>query len=444
MTDETITVDHGGWLREVPDTWRVGPLRRFCSITLGKMVSQIPAKDGELARPYLRAAHVQPNGQLVLADIKLMAFTKDETTRLRLSRGDVVVVEGGAGFGRSAVLREDLDDWGFQNSINRVRPFDGEGRFLNYVLLAAQASGHFETLINTATIPHLTAEKLAEVQVAWPDFVLQNLIADFLDARAAKIDALIEKQERLIETLAERRQAAVNHAVTKGLDPTAPMKDSGFQAIGRIPSHWDVSPLRHVIRSVKSGTSVNALDVEPDDGEIGVLKTSCVSTGNFDVRQAKSVDPDELGRVACPVEANRLIVSRMNTPALVGAAGLTRHAAPRTFLPDRLWQVEFTHVEPEFVHSWTQTPAYRDQVSIVCVGTSSSMQNLSQSDFRSFLLPLPPLDEQLKICRFLKRETGQIDALTVKAREMIDVLKERRQALINAAVTGKIDVRGLS
>jgi type I restriction enzyme S subunit len=286
--------------------------------------------------------------------------------------------------------------------------------------------------------------QFALIPMAVPPVAEQQQIADYLDAHTAKIDVLIEKQERLIETLAERRQAVISHAVTKGLDPSAPMKESGVQALGHIPSHWAVSPLRHVISSVGSGTSVNALDVEPDKGDIGVLKTSCVYTGDFDVRQAKSVDPDELSRVTCPVKANRLIVSRMNTPSLVGAAGLTTHDSPSTYLPDRLWQVEFNQVEPEFVHQWTKTFSYRGQVSVVCVGTSSSMQNLSQGDFRSFQMPLPPADEQLNICRYLNRETAQIDALSAKAREMIDVLKERREALISAAVTGKIDVRGLS
>jgi type I restriction enzyme S subunit len=272
----------------------------------------------------------------------------------------------------------------------------------------------------------------------------QARIADYLDAQIAKIDLLIEKQERLIETLAERQRAVISNAVTRGLDPGVLMKHPGVGAIGDIPHHWDVVSLRYLIKKVESGTSVNALDVAPDAGEVGVLKTSCVYSGEFDSRQSKSVNAEELARVTCPVKANRLIVSRMNTPALVGAVGLTTKDEPSTYLPDRLWQVELSGVEPGFVHAWTKTPAYRDQVSEVCVGTSSSMQNLSQDDFKGFQLAIPPTSEQQRVIAYVGKVKAQTNALSSKAREMIEVLKERRQALISAAVTGKIDVRGLA
>ncbi|ASD21717.1 type I restriction endonuclease [Cryobacterium sp. LW097] len=162
-------------------------------------------------------------------------------------------------------------------------------------------------------------------------------------------------------------------------------------------------------------------------------------TGDFDLSQTKTVIEDDLHRVACPVTADRLIVSRMNTPALVGMAGYSANDAPNVYLPDRLWQVSFVGIDPQFVHRWTQTSVYRDQVTVVTAGTSSSMHNLSQDDFKAFVLDVPPAQEQLSIVRFLDAETTKIDVLIEKQERLIETLAERRQAVISHAVTKGID-----
>ena len=269
-------------------------------------------------------------------------------------------------------------------------------------------------------------------------------IATFLDRETAKIDALVAEQEKLIALLQEKRQAVISHAVTKGLDPNVPMKDSGVEWLGEVPGHWDLAPLKQVITRIESGTSVNAIDTPAGIGELGVLKTSCVYHGHFDADENKAVIPDEYDRVACPVTAGTLIVSRMNTPDLVGAAGVVHASHENLFLPDRLWQVHFDGAHPDFVHHWTHTPPYRAQVEMACAGTSSSMQNLGQDQFRGFVIPRPPLSEQTAIATFLDRETTKLDTLMAEARTAITLLQERRTALISAAVTGQIDVRGLA
>lgn len=205
------------------------------------------------------------------------------------------------------------------------------------------------------------------------------------------------------------------------------------------PERWRVFPLRHLIGQIQSGVSVNASDNQAAEDEVAVLKTSSVYTGDFDISETKTVVEDELNRVACPVAADRLIVSRMNTPALVGMAGYSAIDHPNVFLPDRLWQVSFLGVDARFIHRWTQTSAYRDQVSVVTAGTSSSMHNLSQDDFKSFVLAIPPADEQAAILRFLDRETAKIDLLIEKQERLVETLAERRQAVIGHAVTKGLD-----
>ncbi|MGB6244169.1 restriction endonuclease subunit S, partial [Gordonia sp. (in: high G+C Gram-positive bacteria)] len=264
----------------------------------------------------------------------------------------------------------------------------------------------------------------------------------FLDRETAKIDALIGKQEQLIATLREDRAATITQAVTKGLDPDIEMKDSGSKWLGQVPRDWTTSRLRNIVRSIESGTSVNCSDTVADPGEIGVLKTSCVSSGRFRPSLHKTALPEEVHRVTCPAVAGALVVNRANTPELLGSAGYVETEVPGIYLSDLLWLVTVVGAQPQFVNAWMQSGVYRTQVAAWRVGTSASMQKLSKSSLRSFEIALPPMDEQKAIVDFLDDHCAKIDSLITKSTEMIDTLREYRSALITDAVTGKIDVRG--
>ena len=217
-------------------------------------------------------------------------------------------------------------------------------------------------------------------------------------------------------------------------------KDSGVEWLGEVPVGWAVHPLKRAIERIESGTSVNAADHPAEPGSFGVLKTSCVYTGQFDWTENKTVNDEDLIRVSCPVKKNTLIVSRMNTPELVGATGLVTEAPEGIFLPDRLWQVYFTdNHSPSFLFYFTKSHEYREQVKMACSGTSASMQNLGQDDFRGLLFAEPSKSEQTQIARFLDHETARIDALIEEQQRLIELLKEKRQAVISHAVTKGLD-----
>ncbi len=222
--------------------------------------------------------------------------------------------------------------------------------------------------------------------------------------------------------------------------PYPAYKDSGVEWLGEVPEHWAVHPLKRAIERIESGTSVNAADFPAEPGSLGVLKTSCVYTGKFDWAENKTVDDEDLSRVSCPLRKDTLIVSRMNTPDLVGATGLVTEAPNGIFLPDRLWQVYFlVNHSPEFLFYFTKSREYREQVKMACSGTSASMQNLGQDDFRGLLFAEPPKPEQAQIARFLDHETARIDALIEEQQRLIELLKEKRQAVISHAVTKGLD-----
>lgn len=229
--------------------------------------------------------------------------------------------------------------------------------------------------------------------------------------------------------------ATSQQGLTDKYHPYPEYKDSGVEWYRSIPADWGVERLKFSVRKLESGTSVNAMDTPAGLGQVGVLKTSAVYTGEFRRSENKAVLESDLARVSCPVKNGCLVVSRMNTPDLVGAAGLVTEDAESIYLPDRLWQVHVTDGAAKFIHYWTLTPEYRNQVRLVCTGTSSSMQNLSQEQFLNFLIPALGEDEKNSIAAFLDYETARIDRLIAQQQRLIELLKEKRQAVISHAVT---------
>lgn len=171
----------------------------------------------------MRAAHIQPHGRLVLDD-QPMWFTPNELKQLTLEAGDVLVVEGGAGYGRSVYLREELPGWGFQNHVIRVRPWAGaSGRFIDYTIRAHYGAGLIDILADGATIPGLSSDKARELPILNLSYTEQRRIADEIDRETAEIDSMVEDITRLRDLLVERRAAVISAAVTGQIDiPVSP------------------------------------------------------------------------------------------------------------------------------------------------------------------------------------------------------------------------------
>lgn len=404
-------------LGEVPDPWEVLPLKRIALLNYGDaLASEVRDIDGAVP-VYGSNGPVGRHSKGNALGPAILVGRKGSYGALNWSDGDCFAIDT-VYFISGRVASCDI-------------------RWLFWTLHI----GNFDSVSQDTGVPGLSRSHAHETRFPLPPPPEQRAIADFLDRETAKIDALVEEQRRLIALLAEKRQAVISHAVTRGLNPDAPLKPSGIDWLRDIPEGWEVVPLRRIIDRIESGTSVNATDIPAEDNEIGVLKTSCVYSGEFDPTENKTVIAEDLARVSCPLRVGTVIVSRMNTPDLVGAAGFVSLAPTNIYLPDRLWQVSFLDADAEFIHFWTQSGFYRDQVKAACAGTSSSMQNLSQDDFRSFRLALPPPKEQRAIAASVRKDLRSFAALAEVATSAIALLQERRAALISAAVTGKIDLR---
>ncbi len=207
------------WIGSIPENWTLGRIKHGFSVMLGKMYQGSPDTADDVLRPHLKAGSLTSDLEVDISDPMECWFAPEELVNLSLRKGDLLVVEGGATYGRCAILREDLPGWGFQKSLNRLRPLGEDNiRFVYYLIQSATASGHVSILCGKATIPHFTSEKLANLEWPHPTPSEQRAISDHLDSRCAKIDALIAKSTEMIETLREYRSALITDAVTGKID----------------------------------------------------------------------------------------------------------------------------------------------------------------------------------------------------------------------------------
>lgn len=313
-------------------------------------------------------------------------------------------------------------------------------RYLMYYLRAAAYKDVFMSLSTGIRVRScdLRWNKLSVFPFLIPDINEQDSIVTYIDSQIKRVDDIISKAKASIEEYKSWKASIIYEAVTKGLDSDVEMKDSGVEWIGDIPNSWDVLKLKYVIAFIESGVSVNASQSAAGEGKIGVLKTSSVSKYSFRPEENKEVNLDELGRVSCPVRANTIIVSRMNTPELVGACGYVEQDYPNLFLPDRLWQVHFLNsVVVKYIWYYLSSNYIRNYYSSLSSGTSSSMQNISKGQFENARLLLPPLEVQRDIVEFLDKKCATLDSLVAEKESLIADLEAYKKSLIFEVVTGK-------
>lgn len=314
--------------------------------------------------------------------------------------------------------------------------------YLAYVLLSATTPLNLRG--KGTTFLELSADELAAFRAPYPTSEEQTAIAAFLDRETAKIDALIAEQEKLIALLAEKRQATISHAATKGLDPNVPMKDSGVTWLGKVPAHWTICAVRRVLKRIEQGWSPECFSRPAERGEWGVLKTGCVNGGTFSPAENKAL-PDTLEPDASiEVRHGDLLMSRASgSPALVGSVAYVSETPPRLMLSDKIFRLHLRHdVHPRFFVTVFGARYVRHQIEQAISGAEGLANNLPQSSLKGFTIVIPPPTEQLTLVTAVESEMTKLNVLGSEAERAIALLRERRSALIAAAVTGQIDVRG--
>jgi type I restriction enzyme S subunit len=279
---------------------------------------------------------------------------------------------------------------------------------------------------------------IREYRTGIPPLAEQTAIADFLDRETAKIDGLIAEQERLIELLKEKRQAVISHAVTKGLNPEAPMKDSGIEWIGQVPTHWDISKMKWVAKMESGHTPDKKVPEYWDGGDIpwvSLNDTGYLKSNDYISETAYQITEAGIENSSAHLLPARAVV--FSRDATIGRCAITTR--PMAVSQHYIAWICGDEITPEYLLMRLRSM----EPELERLTTGATLKTIGMPEVRTLVTPVPPLMEQRAIIDWLKTQTSSIDTLTAEAQKAITLLQERRSALISAAVTGQIDVRGI-
>ena len=308
-------------------------------------------------------------------------------------------------------------------------------RYAQYQLLQREFIDTVDGSTFGSRMPRASWEFLGAMPFVLPTHDEQSAIAAFLDRETAKIDTLIAEQEKLIALLKEKSQALISHAVTKGLDPNAPMKDSGIEWLGQVPAHWTMRRLKHISPFITVGIVVNPSNYVTDEG-LPFIYGGDVSEGAIAVESARRISEEDSERNAkTRLNAGDVLTVR------VGAPGVTAVVGPECEGGNcaSVMLVRRGDFDSDWLCYAMNSRMVRFQVEVVQYGAAQEQFNISHAV--NFWVATPPRSEQSRIVKVLSSKLSDTGGLIREATRTIELLKERRSALISTAVTGKIDVR---
>jgi len=431
------------WSSALPSGWRPLKLRFACSIRN----SNVDKKTYEDDMPVRLCNYTDVYyNDFVSGEMDLMeaTATEKEIAAFGLREGDVLITKDSEtpdDIAVPACALDPLEDVVAGYHLTLLRPFEDkvDGRFL---LRALQATGVRDQFFSTATgITRygLGLDDIRAAVVPVPALTTQKAIVAYLDRKTVAIDGLIEKKEKLIALLAEKRAALINRAVTKGLNPDVPMKDSGAPWIGEIPAHWEVRRLKYLLSrgltnglfkkkdSYGSGTKlVNVADVYQDDFMVDVdslerVRANAVELASFNVRPGdfffvrSSLKLEGVAASACVEDSLEPLVFECH---LVGAR-------PALHL-----------VEPGFLVAYLNSVMTRHR--LVSMAQTTTMTTIGQDKLAGLQTVVPPLKEQRQIADQLSKTHQAVSGAQQRLHDQVVLLQEYRQALITAAVSGQV------
>lgn len=430
----------------VPESWSIRRLEEVSDyITKGGTPTTygfdwVSSTDGV---PFFRSECVTNAGFIHKGMNYIHKQAHQQMNRSEIKPGDILMTITG-NIGRVAVAPSNFESANINQHIARIRILPNTDVSASYVYHCLKYEGYatyYRAILTGQAYPQISLQQVRETPVAFPPFSEQQKIAailttvdDKLDVIARQIEATQTLKQGLMQTLFGRgvgTQDADGRWV-----PHAEFKDS---ELGEIPVKWGGGVVGDYIAALRSGVSVNAEDRTHGEDEIGVLKVSCVFKGEFYPEEHKTVLPNELARVSEPVIQGRIIISRANTPALVGESAYVDSSLPDLFLPDKLWQTQASDTphSVRWLAYYLQSAYVRQEISKAATGTSGSMKNIAKPAFLGIRMPIIPLPEQEKIADVLSAVTLK---LTVLARKQThyQVLK---RGLMQKLLTGEWRVR---
>jgi len=428
-------VTHLAWVDALPKSWAAKPLRATADYVVSN-VDKVPADD-EVPVRLCNYTDVYNNEFITLGlDFMQATATATEIAKFGLAVDDVAITKDSESWddiGVPALVRETAEDLvcGYHLALIRPRKQQMDGAFLFRCLQAKPVRVQLELAANGVTRFGIPKSDIGAMTLPVPPLAQQRAIADYLDRETARLDALVAAKERVLGLLAEKRRALITRAVTRGLDPRAPLRDSGIPWLGEIPAHWRLERAKFVF--VQS-----ALPVRDEDEMV-----TCFRDGQVTLRRNRREDGFtnanlELGYQG--IHNGQLVLHSMD--AFAGAIGVSDSngkCSPEYIICDS----QTTETDSYYYGHLLRTMALAGFIQASCPAVRERAPRIRFTDFGEMFVPVPPRDEQRSIVERIGSELTRLDALRSANEHTVALLKERRAALIAVAVTGRIDVEAV-
>ncbi|OSP15945.1 hypothetical protein B7489_04310 [Vibrio alginolyticus] len=437
------------WLKEIPIHWDCKKLKFFLNdLVRGPFGSALKKEFFTTAgiKVYEQKNCIQNN--VALGESYISEDTYRDLIRFAVTNGDLLMSCSGT-IGKIVEVTEPYEK-GIINQALLIMRINGSvvnKAFFKHIFRSEDVQKQIKDNTQGGAMQNLVATDIFKsVSFTVPSYEEQQKIANFLDHETAKIDTLIDKQEKLIELLKEKRQAVISHAVTKGLNPDAPMKDSGVEWLEEVPEHWVVCRLKH-IKGKDKGSFVDGpfgsnLKSEHfiNNGDVYVIESNFATTGSLDISKLKTISTSHFETISrSETKEGAIIIAKIGArygmssvlPQLPKRAVVSGNSLSLKVDEEKM-DVQYSH---QLLSHLKQEGAMDDGVNV----TAQPALSLGQLNNLPFLCP--PKEEQNDIVSFIQHQNESFSALIESATKMIELSKERKTALISAAVTGKIDVR---
>lgn len=431
------------WLGEVPEGWDYLSLRHILSRNDGGVWGEDFDDEGTIV---LRSTEMTLDGSWKIDEPARRALSSREQRVAKLIAGDLLVTKSSGSalhLGKTAEVTNNIEDMRccFSNFMQRLR-VNGKAysRYLYWILNGD--CGREQLLFRGTTttgLANLSAEVINSTIIPLPSTTEQLVIAAFLDRKTAAIDALIKKKQKLIELLQEQRIAIISHAVTKGLNPKAAMKDSGVAWLGEVPEHWIVKPLKFLCE-VRGGVTKGRSLGDTETVELPYLRVANVQDGHLNLTDVATIEVSVSEVERYSLKVGDILMNEGGDNDKLGRGALWTGEIEPCLHQNHVFAVRPKSIESEWIALITQSN-YAKFYFYQQAKQTTNLASISSTNLKQLPVVLPPEHERQRILEHVDRATFLLDRILDGITAGAEKLKEYRTALISAAVTGKIDVR---
>lgn len=439
------------WIGEIPNHWNTYKVKNLINKSLyyqvgdGDHGSIKPEMYQDSGIPYIRVQNLSWSGRLLLDNVVFISEdVQRNNLKSKLIPNDILIAKTGATVGKLGLITSEIAEANTTSSVGKLtvdtKRFDAK-----YILYSFQSDFFQKELwlksIEKSAQPGFNIDDFVLFKVVAPEIKEQTAIANYLDQKTSEIDNLIAKKERLIQLLEEERTAIINQAVTKGLDPSVPMKDSGVEWLGEIPAHWERTKLKRLIDEIFLGLTGKVDYVEnPEDG-VAFIRAGNLSGGKVDLSDMKYIShrQHEMLTKFRQVQRGDVLVTKsgsIGVCAILDVDGeFSLYESVFAIRPNKELLLN------EYLLLLLNSHFLKQQYTADMVGMG--VHHLNMGDMKNTIIPIPAIEEQESILKFIKERINEIEMILIKFQEELLLLKEYKSALISEVVTGKVDVRNM-